>query len=138
MISKLSRTNCRKRFTRNAAGNSGSVLASSSFRISADAPGAAADAASVTASEPDASRHFLLLSLGLPSEDVFALSEELGRSPLLSRVPVFVLAGADVHADARERLASHLDRLVLHDAGSLESLLEQTRHLSAAAPHAPG
>ncbi|MBP6481660.1 MAG: response regulator [Pseudomonadales bacterium] len=75
----------------------------------------------------------ILLSLGLPSEDVFALSEELGRSPVLSQVPVFVLAGADIRADAHARLASHLDRLVLHDAGSLESLLEQTRHLSAAA-----
>jgi signal transduction histidine kinase/DNA-binding response OmpR family regulator len=85
-------------------------------------------------SRPD----LILLSLGLPSEDVFALSEELGRSPVLSRVPVFVLAGTDVHADARERLASHLDRLVLQDAGSLESLLEQTRHLSAATPHTSG
>ena len=64
---------------------------------------------------------------------MFALSEELGRSPVLSQVPVFVLAGADIHADAHARLASHLDRLVLHDAGSLEALLEQTRQLSAAA-----
>ena len=80
-------------------------------------------------SQPD----LILLSLGLPSEDVVALSEELGRSAVLSRVPVFVLGGADIHADARERLASHLDRLVLHDAGALESLLERTRALAASA-----
>lgn len=51
---------------------------------------------------------------------------------MLSQVPVFVLAGADIRADAHARLASHLDRLVLHDAGSLESLLEQTGRIAAA------
>lgn len=33
----------------------------------------------------------ILLSLGLPSEDVFSLAEELGRNRSLRKVPVFVL-----------------------------------------------
>jgi signal transduction histidine kinase/DNA-binding response OmpR family regulator len=73
----------------------------------------------------------ILLSLGLPSDDVFALSEELGRSATLRRVPVFVLAGGEVQADARQRLSSRLDRLVLQDPAALDSLLEQTGRISA-------
>ena len=100
------------------------------FAVQADfwASQAGRVAAIARQSPPD----LILLSLGLPSEDVFALSEELGRSKTLARVPVFVLGGAELHADARERLSARLDRLVLHESGALDSLLERTRSLAAA------
>jgi len=77
----------------------------------------------------------ILLSLGLPSEDVFALSEQLARSATLSGIPVFVLGGGELRADARQRLSSRLDRLVLHDAGALDALLEQTGRIAAGRIH---
>lgn len=59
----------------------------------------------------------ILLSLGLPGEDVFALAEELGRSPTLRQVPVYVMEGMDLGNDARARLEAQLDRLVLTEGG---------------------
>jgi len=73
------------------------------------------------------------LSLGLPSEDVFALAEELGRSNALRGVPVYVLGGAGLEVDARERLALHLDRLVLSDSEGLASVLADTGRFAPAA-----
>jgi len=76
----------------------------------------------------------ILLSLGLPGDDVVALSEEIAYNPALREIPVFVLAGADGETDARERLASALDRLVVHDSAALQALLEQTGNLATEAP----
>ncbi len=73
----------------------------------------------------------ILLSLGLPGDDVVTLSEEIAYNPVLRAIPVFVLAGADGETDARERFASALDRLVVRDSSALETLLEQTGHLAA-------
>ena len=79
----------------------------------------------------------VLLSLGLPGDDVVTLSEEIAHSATLREVPVFVLAAADGEADARERLASALDRLVVHDPLALESLLEKTGRLAPESPLNP-
>ncbi|HND14525.1 MAG TPA: response regulator, partial [Pseudomonadales bacterium] len=76
----------------------------------------------------------ILLSLGLPGDDVVALSEEIAYNPALREIPVFVLAGADGETDTRERLASALDRLVVHDSAALQALLEQTGNLATEAP----
>jgi signal transduction histidine kinase/DNA-binding response OmpR family regulator len=77
-------------------------------------------------SRPD----LILLSLGLPSDDVCSLAEDLGRSDSLRAVPVYVL-GTDTHIDARERLGACLDQLVLRDGGDLESLLHKTAAIAA-------
>ena len=79
----------------------------------------------------------ILLSLGLPSEDVFALSEELGRSKTLARVPVFVLGCAELHADARERLSARLDRLVLSNTSAYLGPAPQWDERIAATLQAP-
>ncbi len=79
----------------------------------------------------------VLLSLGLPGDDVVTLSEAIAHNATLRQVPVFVLAAADGEADARERLASALDRLVVHDPVALESLLEKTGRFAAEAPLNP-
>jgi signal transduction histidine kinase/DNA-binding response OmpR family regulator len=75
----------------------------------------------------------ILLSLGLPSEDVFALAEELGRSETLRRVPVFVLEGSGPDADARARLESQLDRLVLAAGTDVAAVLAETGRMTPAA-----
>jgi DNA-binding response OmpR family regulator len=67
----------------------------------------------------------ILLSLELPSEDVFSLSEELGRHPQLRRIPVYVLAGAETETDTTRRLESRLDKLVVQPRADIVSLLER-------------
>jgi hypothetical protein len=79
----------------------------------------------------------ILLSLALPSEDVFALAEEIGRSARLRAVPVYVLEGGSLQADARERLASHLDRLVLTGGEGIAGVLAGTAR-AATADHSEG
>lgn len=79
----------------------------------------------------------ILLSLGLPGDDVVSLSEELAHNATLRSVPVFVLAGADSNTDADERLAASLDRLVIHDAAALDTLLEQTGWITEGAVKRP-
>jgi signal transduction histidine kinase/DNA-binding response OmpR family regulator len=74
----------------------------------------------------------ILLSLSLPSEDVFALVEDLGNSPRLRKVPVYVLASGDVEADARLRLETHLDQLMLDESGDLHGVLERTGRMAPA------
>jgi CheY-like chemotaxis protein len=80
----------------------------------------------------------ILLSLGLPSEDVFALAEELGRSEVLRRVPVYVLEGSEPATDARLRLESHLDRLVLAGETGIEAVLAETGRLAGPQASAAG
>ena len=72
----------------------------------------------------------ILLSLGLPSEDVFSLAEELGRNRSLRKVPVFVLEGAGLHTNLRERLGAQLDQLILHEGADIDSVLLQTGRLA--------
>lgn len=74
----------------------------------------------------------ILLSLSLPSEDVFALVEDLGNSSRLRKVPVYVLASGDVEADARLRLETHLDQLMLDESGDLHGVLERTGRMAPA------
>ncbi|MBK7170498.1 MAG: response regulator [Gammaproteobacteria bacterium] len=79
----------------------------------------------------------ILLSLGLPSEDVFSLAEELGRNRSLRKVPVFVLEGAGLHANARERLGAQLDQLILHEGTDIDSVLARTGQLADDAANQP-
>jgi signal transduction histidine kinase/DNA-binding response OmpR family regulator len=67
----------------------------------------------------------ILLSLELPSEDVFSLSEELSRHQQLRRIPVYVLAGAEMESDTARRLESRLDKLVVQPRADIASLLDR-------------
>ncbi len=78
----------------------------------------------------------ILLSLALPGEDVFAIAEELGRSALLRRTPVYVMEGTELGGDARARLEAHLDQLVFTEGGAGAVLARTARKPApTAAPH---
>ena len=57
----------------------------------------------------------ILVSLGLPGEDVFELVNELDHDEGLHGTPVYVMTSGGIHDEARKRLESQVDRILVGD-----------------------
>jgi signal transduction histidine kinase/CheY-like chemotaxis protein len=69
----------------------------------------------------------ILVSLGLPGEDVFELVDELGDHSELKTTPVYVMATGDIADEARKRLEGQVDRIMV--GADFRSILAATDQL---------
>jgi CheY-like chemotaxis protein len=83
----------------------------------------------LTENAPD----IILLDLMMPEMDGFQLVAALQEQPAWRRIPVIVITARDLSTEERARLNSGIETVLLKEQFSPADLVDQIRHLVAAA-----